>query len=69
MLFSRAYLMQAILPSVPRAPKPPGTMMPSAPSRAFGTLASVSSVVSIQLTLTWASRAAPACSMALMMLA
>ncbi len=34
MLFSRAYLIARILPSTPVLPNPPGTMIPSASSRA-----------------------------------
>ena len=68
-LFSRAYRMQAILPSVPRTPKPPGTMMPSTSAKCSATFSSVMSVVSIHLILTSQPRATPACSRALMMLA
>ena len=33
MLFSRAYLIVAIFPSMPESPKPPGTIIPSTLSR------------------------------------
>jgi len=35
MLCSRAHLIERIMPSIPRSPKPPGTMMPSAVQTAF----------------------------------
>ena len=51
-----------ILPSQPRVPNPPGTMMPSTSSRCSTALASVISVVSIHLTCTLQPKWIPACS-------
>ena len=67
--FSRAYLTQAILPSLPRAPKPPGTMIASTPSNLSAALASVMLVVSTLLSAISAPQATPACSTLLRMLA
>ena len=41
--FSLAYPMAAILPSIPRAPKPPGTSMPSMPAKMAPALSRVTS--------------------------
>ena len=47
-LRSRQNLIASILPSMPRWPKPPGTMTPSAPPRRSATVAGVSSSESTQ---------------------
>jgi hypothetical protein len=65
-LFVLAYFTQAILPSVPRTPKPPGTIMPSTSFKVSAAFLSVISVVSIQLIFTSQPSAMPQCSRALM---
>ena len=61
-LFSRAYWIVRILPSTPREPNPPGTMIPSTPSNTSlgSTDVSSSSSESIQRIFTLVPVAIPA---------
>ena len=59
--------MQAIFPSAPLVPKPPGTIMPSTSASFSAAEMSVMSVVSIHLICTSLPSAMPECSRAFMM--
>ncbi|OPX81469.1 MAG: hypothetical protein A4E50_00994 [Methanosaeta sp. PtaB.Bin087] len=61
MPFSRAYLIAAILPAVPRAPKPPGTRIPSKSARRSAAGHRSSSSASIQEIFGQAPASIPAC--------
>ena len=60
-LFSLAYLAAFIIPSIPRLPKPPGTIIPSASLSISPVFSSVSFSLSIQLISISVSREYPAC--------
>ena len=57
---SRAYRMAAIIPSVPRSPKPPGTSTPAQPESTWAAFVSVTSSESTHRMSTTASLAVPA---------
>ena len=57
---SRAYRTAAIMPSMPRSPKPPGTRMPLQPASRSAVLASVRVSESTHRMSTTASLAVPA---------
>ena len=60
-LFSRAYLIAVILPSIPRSPNPPGTRIPCTSPSTSATLSSFSSSESTHLIFTVACWKIPPC--------
>ena len=60
-LFSRAYLIASIIPSIPLSPNPPGTMIPSHLQRIFSAVSLVISSELIHSMFTLASFTMPPC--------
>ncbi len=61
MLFSRAYCIAAILPSIPRSPNPPGTSIPLTSPRTCATFPAVSSSEGTHFIFTLLLWAKPPC--------